>query len=228
MEADSTGPLDELWSRFVEEARAQLPIVTEPPFFSSPPVITPRGGAESLACIDGLLMSDAQLEVMSPSIPPRRADATRLGFVTRTTDSGAASAPTRRAASAATAQENRALRAKLLQVQQELQAAHARCRRAEQAVAELTAHQDRSRRRDSLLSQQLVAAQLATKKLRRLEEVEASRNSLREQLRERERQLMASGQRCAELERSTHQLKEALTQAMKAMRPEALAASGRR
>ena len=94
-----------------------------------------------------------------------------------------------------------------------------RARARRQVNAQWRSHQGGQRRQHKEQVQQL---QVASKKLSKLDSVTAQRDGLRELLRERSKQLVACWQRCAELEMTAKQLKEALAQAMNTLRPEVL------
>ena len=77
-------------------------------------------------------------------------------------------------------QENRMLRAKVFQLEQQLQQAHTRCRRAEEVNAQWRSHQTGQRKQYKDQTKQL---QLASARLSQLDEVVAQRDGLRELLR---------------------------------------------
>eukprot|EP00316_Scyphosphaera_apsteinii_P009174 CAMPEP_0119326206 /NCGR_PEP_ID=MMETSP1333-20130426/67801_1 /TAXON_ID=418940 /ORGANISM="Scyphosphaera apsteinii, Strain RCC1455" /LENGTH=251 /DNA_ID=CAMNT_0007334449 /DNA_START=202 /DNA_END=957 /DNA_ORIENTATION=- len=111
---------------------------------------------------------------------------------------------------------NRMLKAKVWHMQAQLQAAHARCRRSEQINAKWRAQHATLRQREREQWQQLSAA---LQKSDRVDELNTQVVRLREQLRQRTHQLTASGEHCAELERTIVHLRDMLRDSMRFMRP---------
>lgn len=117
-------------------------------------------------------------------------------------------------------QANRVLRAKVWHLQQQLQAAHGRCRRSETINAQWRDQHAKLRTREREQWQSLNAA---LQKLSTVDELQANNARLRGTMKERTLQLKASNERCAELEDTIDHLRGMLQQAMRSMRPEALA-----
>ena len=114
-------------------------------------------------------------------------------------------------------QANLTLRARVQHLQKQLDAAHARCRRAEEINAQWRVQHRKVCER---AGEQWRSLDEALKKLARQKEVHAHAARLKETLRVRTQQLKASNQRCVELEESVRDLRGMLAQTMRCMHPD--------
>ena len=114
-------------------------------------------------------------------------------------------------------QANLTLRARVQHLQKQLDAAHARCRRAEEINAQWRVQHRKVCER---AGEQWRSLDEALKKLARQKEVHAHAARVKETLRVRTQQLKASNQRCVELEESVRDLRGMLAQTMRCMHPD--------
>ena len=223
--------LDQMWDLWCQEAQSALQTPDEPPLKDAWPCVT--SVSNMLAGHEEPPVQDPQSQWSLPTTPQLAPPPTLTSskhveqelrsqgdyikeletLLTGMGLDGAGAAEHRPRSSSPAAenlalrQANRVLRAKVQQLQRQVEQAHARVRRAEQINAEWREHHGKSRQREKAQWAQVHAA---TERAQRADILKQQLRRANEQLRVRTQELTQCGDRIAELEATVTALRETL------------------